>query len=211
MNRIRARAQAQFPSVLLTLISIIQALALELIWSKIIEADFLWSLDVASIVGWGMISATLMGILQIWVTYSTLVMGFTWRPMLRDSVLPFVIGIQEFMLISLISGEFDVYWLYVLASIFVVVNYVAHTSFSRACHEPENEQFFRVRGPATLRNFRPAIIIVSVLVLFGVLIELLGNPTWLALLAIFCANFVLAGQIINSRNLWHLLMDLPDE
>ena len=35
MIKIRTRAQAHFPTVLLTLISIIQALALELMWSKV--------------------------------------------------------------------------------------------------------------------------------------------------------------------------------
>jgi hypothetical protein len=41
MQKMRSRAKTHFPSVLLTLISIIQALALELMWSKIVESDFL--------------------------------------------------------------------------------------------------------------------------------------------------------------------------
>jgi len=47
-EKIRARAQAQFPGVLLTLISIIQALALELMWSKIMENPFLWQWSFSS-------------------------------------------------------------------------------------------------------------------------------------------------------------------
>ncbi len=60
MNKMRARAQTQFPTVLLTLISIIQALALELMWSKIAESDFLWTLDINAIIAWGMLSVTLV-------------------------------------------------------------------------------------------------------------------------------------------------------
>ena len=65
-----------FPTVLLTLISIIQALALELMWSKIVDSDWLLVLDFQALIGWGMVIAAFLGILQIWVMYSTMVMGF---------------------------------------------------------------------------------------------------------------------------------------
>jgi hypothetical protein len=211
MNKMRTRAQAQFPIVLLTLISIIQALALELMWSKITESDFLFSLEFSAIVTWGMISVTLMGILQIWVMYSTLVIGFTWRPSLRDSILPFVIGIQEFMMISLISEEFNVLWLYVLASIFIMVNWVVQITFRRARAEPENEQFFRGRSPATWKDFRGAFTIIFLLIIFGMLITAVANSDWLALIAIIFANIALAIQIWNSRRLWRTIMNLEDE
>ena len=211
MNKMRARAQAQFPTVLLTLISIIQALALELMWLKITESDYLFVLNFSAIVTWGMISVTLMGILQIWVTYSTLVIGFTWRPSLRDLALPFVIGIQEFMMISLISEEFNVLWLYVLASIFIVVNWVAQITLRRARAEPDNEQFFRGTSPATWKDFRGAFAIIFLLIAFGMLITLLQNSNWLALIAILFANLALAMQIFNSRRLWQIIMNLEDE
>jgi len=44
---------AQFPAVLLTLISIIQALAMELMWSKIMNSDFLFSGDFSALIIWG--------------------------------------------------------------------------------------------------------------------------------------------------------------
>ena len=116
MNKIRARAQLQFPTVLLTLISIIQALALELLWSKIVESEFLWTLNAEALIGWGMLSVAFLAILQIWVMYSSMVMGFVWLPSMRDSIVPFIIGIQEFMLITLIDESFSSLWLYVLAS-----------------------------------------------------------------------------------------------
>ncbi|MBL6906090.1 MAG: hypothetical protein ISR27_11285 [Pseudomonadales bacterium] len=80
MSKIRTRAQTHFPTVLLTLISIIQALALELMWSKIIDSDWLLVLDFQALIGWGMVIASFLGILQIWVMYSTMVMGFIWQP-----------------------------------------------------------------------------------------------------------------------------------
>jgi hypothetical protein len=42
LSIIRERAKEHFPSVLLTFLSIIQALAVELWWSSMQEADYLW-------------------------------------------------------------------------------------------------------------------------------------------------------------------------
>ena len=47
-------------------------------------------------------------------------------------------------MISLISEEFNVYWLYVLASVFIFANWVAHITFRRARwgrFEPQLTQF----------------------------------------------------------------------
>jgi len=210
MSKIRNRAQAHFPTVLLTLISIIQALALELMWSKIVDSEWLWVFDLQALIGWGMILAVLLGILQIWVMYSTMVMGFIWQPYLRDSIIPFFIGIQEFMLVTLIGEEFNVLWLYVLGSIFISGNWVSHSSFRRARQDPENDDFFGTRKPATLRDFWPAIAIVSGLVLFGIAIEVTQNQTWLPLLALLFANAVLVGQTFNFRRLWRSIMGLNE-
>ena len=208
MNDMRARAVSQFPIVLLTLISIIQALALVLLWSKISDSDFLWNFDIKALVGWGMLSVALMGILQIWVMYSTIVIGFTWRPSLRDSVLPFVIGIQQFMMISTISPTFNVMWLYVLASIFLVGNGVAHITYKRARADTNNDFFFKCRDPATFKNFAGPFLIISMLVGLGMLSTVLDDPNWLVLTAIVFANGALAMQIILSRALWAAIMNL---
>ncbi len=210
MSNILGRAQAQFPSVLLTLISIIQALALELLWSEITGSSYLWELTYDSVVAWAMISATLLGILQIWVTYTTLVMGFTWVPSLRDSIFPFVIGIQEFMLVTMISDDFSGTWLYVLASIFVTANWVTQISLRRTRREPENSQFFDGRERATLRDFRWAIAIIGILTAFGIWVDIAGNTSWLPIVAVAFANVVIILQVFSSSRLWKVLMKLPD-
>ncbi len=211
VNQIRERAQKQFPAVLLTLISIIQALALELMWSTIMSLEFLWQFSLTSLVTWGMLSVALMGILLIWVLYTTLVMGFVWQPSLRDSLLPFVIGIQEFMLLSFIGIEFRGVWLYVLASLFVTVNWIVHISLRRARKHPANSQYFSTISPATWRDFLPSIVIVSIAVILGLAVDVSGNRNWLPLVAIVFANGVLFFQIMVTRRLWWSLMaDIPD-
>lgn len=211
MHKMRTRAQTHFPSVLLTLISIIQALALELMWSKIMESDWLWLFNVQALVGWGMILVTFLGILQVWVMYSTMVMGFIWQPYLRDSIIPFIIGIQEFMLVSLIGEEFTTLWLYVLGSIFITGNWVSHSSFRRARLDPENDDFFGKMEPATLKDFWPAMAIVSSLVVFGIAIDVTQNQTWLLIAALVFANAVLIFQTFSFRRLWRAIMGLNEE
>ena len=211
MQNMKFQAQNQFPTVLLTLISIIQALALELLWNKASESDFLYVFSLDAVIGWGMISVSLMGVLAIWVMYSTMLIGFTWRPGLRDSILPFVIGIQEFALVALVAEEFNVMWLYVLASIFLVGNWVSHSTFTRARANDANALYFHNRPRAGLKDFSFAFVTILVLVLLGVLNTVLVDSSWTAVIAIVYANIALALQIYNFRRLWESVMSLEDE
>jgi|TARA_B110000459_G_C16218577_1_gene319758 hypothetical protein len=91
-------------------------------WSKIVESKQLWKFNMKAVIGWGMILVESLDIMQVWVMYSMMVMGSIWQPDLKDSIIPFVIGIQEFMLVMLISEEFNTLWLYVLGSVFISAN-----------------------------------------------------------------------------------------
>ncbi len=209
-SRMRDRVMTQFPVILLTLISIIQALALELLWGKVLDGDYLWQWDLQAIVAWGSISVTMLGILQVWVLYSTLVLGFTWRPTMRDMLLPFVIGLLEFSLVSLIGPDFDALWLYALAGIFLFGNTVAHITFRRARLEIENAAFFRGRSPATWRNFIWAFSNIFLLIIFGILYTALRSPDWIALTAMVFANGALLVQMVTSRRLWKAIVETED-
>ena len=208
MSKLRERAQEHFPAVLLTLISIIQALALELLWAKVTGSESLWQGDRIALVEWGMISVAFLGILQIWIMYSCMVMGFVWLPSLRDSIFPFIIGVQEFMLVALIGTEYEGLWLLVLASIFLSVNIITHLSFRRARQEEANELFFRDRKPATLRDFRWAGSVIFLLSSMGLVSMLVDPGNILLLLAMALANVVLLIQIYAMRKLWRTIMNL---
>ncbi len=200
----------QFPVILLTFISIIQALALELMWGKIAEADYLWEWGIQAIIAWGSIVVSMMGILQVWVLYSTLVLGFAWRPSMRDLLLPFVIGILQFSMVSLLGPVFNPMWLYSLAAIFLFGNYVAHITFRRARILEVNAAFFVGREPATWRDFVWAFTNIFMLTLFGILYTALGNPDWLALVSIIFANVALIIQVVTSRRLWTAISETED-
>jgi len=77
--------------VSLTLLSIIQALALELLWSHIKATPELLLLNWAAFLSWLQIAVTLMGFILIWLLCSSVTMRFTWTPSPSsgDSVIPF--------------------------------------------------------------------------------------------------------------------------
>ena len=67
MNVIRQRAKENFPTVLLSILGIMQALAMEILWSKIQEIDYLFELSWLSVIVWSQIVATFMGVVIVWV------------------------------------------------------------------------------------------------------------------------------------------------
>jgi hypothetical protein len=89
----RERATELLPSVLLTLLSMIQALALELLWTRVRETPVLWGADWQALLDWGQVVVTVLGMTVVWLLYVSLVLRFTWLPSIRDSLLPFGIGI----------------------------------------------------------------------------------------------------------------------
>ena len=99
------RARDLLPSIIITVLSMIQALALELYWSRLQELDHLTSLSWLGMLTWVQLFVTLMGIVQIWLMYVSLVLRFVWLPSIWDTVIPFGIGLLEFLLISMMGVE----------------------------------------------------------------------------------------------------------
>ena len=95
MDSMRNRAKEIFPMVLLTLLSIVQALALEFLWDHTRQRADLFELSVAVIPGWLQIAATLNVIVIIWLMYAGMLMRFRWTPTTMDSIFPFVIGLIQ--------------------------------------------------------------------------------------------------------------------
>jgi len=88
VNTMRKRAKEHFPTVLLTLLSIVQALALELLWSHLRESPYLFELSWITAISWMQILATFLGLVLIWVVYANNVMRFRWVPVTSESVYP---------------------------------------------------------------------------------------------------------------------------
>lgn len=204
MNAIRDRAKEHFPTVLLTLLSIVQALALELLWSHLRETEYLFEPSLTTAISWLQILATLLGLVLIWVVYANNVMRFRWVPVTSDSVYPFLIGLIEFMLIEALGPNEIGLWFMLMVLIFGMMIWVAHAQARRARLDIDNEVVFRSYKRATLRDFYPQMTIICALLLTGIYLLVSGNQGLVALLALMAVNSILGWQFYTAALFWKI-------
>ena len=70
----RTRAKDHLPTVLLTLLRIVKAFSLELMWAHVMTHAEPYQLSFTSVLAWVQILATFLGVLVIWLVYAMLVM-----------------------------------------------------------------------------------------------------------------------------------------
>lgn len=201
MSQIRARVKEHLPSVLLTLLSIVQALTLELLWAHVQGTDYLYELSWSAVLWWSQVLAVFLGIIVIWVVYASSAMRFRWLPSIGDSVYPFVIGVSEFVMVETLGPDHLGPWFLAMAFVFAVMNWVSHHTMRRARLDDENAEFFSVRQPATLRDFTGAIIVVSSLAAIG-LAFLVWHAMWAIVLSMFLINGLLGWQLYLAGRFW---------
>lgn len=203
-----SRARELVPSIIITVLSMIQALALELYWSRIQESDFLWSGGWPAALGWVQLAVMLLGIIQIWLMYVSLMLRFSWLPSMWDTVIPFAIGLLEFALIDLMGPERLGLWFMVLAIAFSLSIGAAHTAHRQARKDSENDYFFNAVAPASWKDYAGSIGSIAVLALIGVFLQISEDRSWLAMTALLLAAGMLASQLIIARRYWmHTLVD----
>ena len=207
MERIRNRAIDQFPMVLLTLVSIVQALALELLWNHLRGRPDLYELSWVALQGWLQAVASLVGIILIWLTYSGMVMRFRWTPSTADSVLPFFVGLIEFLMIDMMGPDKIGRWLFVLAIVFATMIITSHSVFRRARHDPANLGWFEKYSPATWRDFMPQVVIILAMLIFGGWLWQSGNDGWPALFALLGAHAILGHETYKAWIFWERSME----
>lgn len=207
MDSIRNRATDQFPMVLLTLLSIVQALALELLWDHLRNRPDLYVYSWIALLGWVQIAASLMGIVLIWLIYSGMVMRFRWTPSTADSILPFFVGLIQFLMIDMMGPEKLGRWMIVLAIVFATMVVASHNVFRRARQHPANRGWFDRFSPAAFSDFVPHLVVIAALVLLGAWLWLSGNTGWPALCTLLATLLVLGYEILNAAKFWNQSMD----
>ena len=206
MSPIRKRTKEHFPMVLLTLLSIVQALALELLWSHVRESDFLYERSWNAMIIWVQVLITFTGLVLIWVVYAANAMRFRWVPLTVDSVYPFIIGVLEFSLIeTLVPGRHG-QWLILNSVIFGMMVLVTHRLMQRARRDEDNEAIFRIYSPATLRDFIPQIIVVGLMILAGMFIWLADPAPLFILMSLLGMAAVLSWQYYMTTEFWRRSM-----
>ena len=198
-NQIRTRAKSIFPTVLLTLLSIVQALALELLWLHLIDQPELYVASFAAALGWIQIVATLLGILLIWLVYSDLVLRLSWLPHTADALFPFFVGILQFAQISVLGPERIGVWFVILGTLFAAMAWIGQTTMKRARRDEDNRDFFQGINPATWRDHLLSALPAVLLMLAGLGIWMTGNQGWFAMVVLAGAVGLLLLQIWLSH------------
>ena len=206
MSLIRERAKNNFPMVLLTLLSIVQALALELLWSQIHEHPEFYEVSWVAVTGWMRVIATFVGILVIWLIYATNSMRFRWVPSTTDSIFPFLIGIIQFIMIDNLGPQDLGRWLIALAVIFALMSWVSQLDLKRARSDGDNAEYFDGLSPAAFKDFLPAVLTVSAITLFGLLTWQDGDVGWLARAAVAFVVVALVYQMYLTDLFWRRSM-----
>jgi len=196
------RVRSLIPTIILTVLSMIQALALELYWNQLVASEFLWSGGWTACVGWLQFTAMFLGILLIWLLYVSFVLRFDWLPSLEDTLVPFFIGLMEFGMIDMTHPDLIGPWLLLLASVFVVAVFTSHTIMRRARLDPDNDYFFSQYDPAGLRDYKESAATVTGMAVLGALLWLFPNMHALAILALLLTIVALGYQYLQARRFW---------
>lgn len=202
MNQMRQRAKDQMPAMLLTLMSIVQALALELLWGKALDSISWSDGSLSGVTSWLQVAATFTGIILVWVLYANNIMRFRWVPTMLDSVAPFFVGILQFLLISFVGPETIGPWLLVLALVFAVMPALIHRTMRAARRDEDNARFFESRAPATWRDFIGNGVVAVTLLLAGLVLTLTSTPPVWSLLAVSVSWILLLFQLYLAHRFW---------
>ncbi len=205
MSPIRERAKEILPTALLTLLSIVQALSLELWWQYVSEQQLPSFNDIDAITHWAQIVATLMAIVIVWVVYASTAMRFKWVPTTFDSIAPFAIGLIQFISIETLYSDQRGGWLIAMAGVLFFALFILQTTMRRARFDPDNEAFFSNVEPATLSDFVPNMVAIAVLVLSG-LLTLFYDWVLLCLIVTLAVLVLLTYQLILTNRFWHRSM-----
>ncbi|MEM7410004.1 MAG: hypothetical protein AAF430_07220 [Myxococcota bacterium] len=201
----RDRAKQQFPQVLLAVLGILQALALELLWERGVLSLDRWREVDALAAGVLQALAVFMGVVVIWVLFATVVLRFEWLPRFRDLIFPFVLGGLQFMLIESMAPEHAGRWFLLLAVVFGVASVVSYQTFTAAIAEDP------VADPEVgveIESFVPSVVMVVALGLLAWLVSATGAASAWTLGALVLANAGLVVQLWVLRAYWH--RDLGD-
>jgi hypothetical protein len=208
MDTIRNRAKDRFPMVLLTLLSIVQALALEFLWDHVRHRTEIFEISVVAVLGWLQIAASLNVIILIWLMYAGMLMRFRWTPTITDSIWPFFIGLIQFLMIDIMGAENIALWIIVLALIYGTTDFINHRAMKRARIDPANREFFDLFMPATLRDFVPQITVVITLILAGSWIWFSEHSSWFAICTLVASLVGLGYETYKAARYWNISMGI---
>ena len=192
--------------VLLTLLSIVQALALEFLWDHTRHQTEIFEISIVALLGWLQFAVSLNVIIMIWLMYAGMLMRFRWTPTVTDSIWPFFVGLIQFLMIETMGPGNLALWIIVLALIYGTTDFINHRAMKRARTDPANREFFDLFLPATLRDFAPQITVVIALILAGSWIWFSGHNGWFAICTLVGSLIGLGYETRRAARYWNISM-----
>jgi hypothetical protein len=202
MDTIKNRARKQFPAVLLTLLSIVQAIALESLWNKLVSHPDLFAPTLQALQIWLQFAISLGVIILLWLSYVGLTIRFRWTPAFSDSVLPFLIGLIEFLLIELIEPGKLGLWMLTLALVAALSILIDFRFMRRARLDPDNGEFFDAVLPATWRDFVPQVLVVVYALSAGLWLVFDETHFWFSLLTLLVVLAAILHNALLQASYW---------
>ncbi len=202
MRETLTRARELLPAIIITVLSMIQALALELFWGRFQEADYLWLGGPDAMLGWLQFATVLLGIIEIWLLYVSLMLRFSWIPSMADTTVPFAIGLLEFMSIDLTGRDTLGPWFLTLGAMFALILATTRVMLRKARRDPANAWFFANIPGFKRGDYFKDVLLVVVLLGLGGLLWALDSPTWLAMGSIMLGFTALMYQVTVTHRFW---------
>ena len=168
MQDITSRVKHNVPALVLTLLGIMQAFALELLWSFIVETPYLFALTWQALLSWLQVSITLIGTILVWVSYATNVTRVLWVPTMQEFVMPFAVGLIQFSIIQMLTVQLIGPWMVLVAVLILTINWIAHSTMRKARLDGDNSEFFTGTTTADWRDFQLAIGSIALLLVYGI-------------------------------------------
>ena len=141
--------------------------------------------------------------------YASAVTRFVWVPSFLELVLPFWVGLIQFLLIELMGVKDFPIWLLLTAILFATLHWIGQTTMLKARRDPENASFFDQTSPATWRDFLSVYLITFGMLLGGGLAWRLGFSLTAKVGVMIAIIVVLFAQLRQMENWW--TRSVPDE
>ena len=202
MNKVRERVKFNVPAVVLTLLGIVQAFALELLWTFVAAEDALVTFNLEGVFLGLQSLSIFLAILGVWLVYASAVTRFVWVPSFLELVLPFWVGLIQFLLIELMGVKDFPIWLLLTAILFATLHWVGQTTMLKARRDPENASFFDQTSPATWRDFLSVYLITFGMLLGGGLAWALGFSLTAKVGVMIAVIVVLFAQLRQMEIWW---------
>lgn len=136
----------------------------------------------------------------LWIYYAQLVMRLVWVPSLADSLIPFALGIAQFLEAYLLGKSNVALWLLPFPMIFLLALAAWHLTLARAQREPENTEVIEAFMPESrIARFGPMFGSVLLLALLTLAIWIRPSASTPALAIL---NLLMLGHLGLQGSYW---------